>query len=176
MKFCPACGHESFSFSGGKLFTCGSCGFTYYINPAPAVAAVIEAPDGRIVLTRRKIDPRAGFLDLPGGFVDIMESAEDAIKREIKEELGVDVERLEFIGTFPNEYVYGGLSYFTCDLGFACLCDETDKMQPADDVSEAILVKPGDIDYGEICFPSIINLLKQYIKQKSEKQHFKNMP
>ena len=103
MKFCPVCGNKSFSFNGEKLFICGSCNFNYYINPAPAVAAVIESPDGRIVLVRRKIEPRAGFLDVPGGFVDIMESAEDAVRREIKEEIRVNVGPLRFMATWLSE-------------------------------------------------------------------------
>ena len=169
LKYCPACGSGSFSFDGEKLFTCGSCGFSYYINPASAVAAIIESPDGRIVLTRRKFEPRAGYLDLPGGFVDILESAEDAIRREIKEELGINIKSLSFIGTSPNEYIYNGLSYFTCDLGFICSSDELAEMKAADDVREVILLMPEEIDYSEIGFPSIKNLLSLYIKQKTGK-------
>lgn len=169
LKFCPACGNKSFSFSGDKFFTCGLCNFVYFINPAPAVAAIIESPDGRIVLTRRGHEPRAGFLDLPGGFVDMMESAEDAIRREIKEELGIGVGPLKFIGTCPNEYIYNGLSYFTCDLGYLCTSGELEEMRPADDVCEAMLVRPEDIDFSEICFPSIENLLKLYMKLKTGK-------
>jgi len=165
MKFCPACGGGGFSFTGDKNFTCGSCNFIYYINPGPAVAAIIQSPDNRIVLTRRKNDPRGGYLDLPGGFVDIMESAEDAIIREIKEELGIHVKIINYIGSSANEYIYRDLSYFTCDLGFVCVTDELAEMKPADDVSEAILVRPEDIDYSEICFPSIEILLKMYQKQ-----------
>ena len=165
-RFCPACGAEGFSFDGEKLFTCTSCGFSYYINPAPAVVAIIESGEGRIVITRRKLEPRAGYLDLPGGFVDIMESAEEALRREVREELGIEIESPVFIGTFPNEYVYNGLSYFTCDLGFVCTSREVERIKPADDVSEAMLVRPGDIDMGLIGFPSIKNILSLYIKQK----------
>ncbi len=166
LKFCPCCGDKNFSFSGDKFFTCRSCGFVYYINPAPAAAAVIESPDGRIVLTRRKYEPRAGFLDLPGGFVDMMERAEDAVIREIREELDINVNSLKYLGSFPNEYVYRGLSYFTCDLGFVCSSDQLDRMKPADDVSEAILIRPGDVDYSRICSESIGNILKLYVKMK----------
>jgi len=163
LKFCPACGSSAFSFNGEKLFTCNSCGFNYYINPAPAVAGIIEVPDGRIVLTRRKYEPRRGFLDLPGGFVDIMERAEDALKREIHEELGICVTSIQWMATFPNEYVFKGLSYFTCDMGFICTTDEPDKIKPADDVLEALILKPEDIDFNEICFPSIEKFLRLYI-------------
>jgi len=167
LKHCPSCGGKNFLFNGEKSFTCGNCSFNYYINPAPAVAVIIEAPDGRIIVTRRKHDPRAGYLDLPGGFVDMMESAEDAAKREVMEELGIAVKDLRYIGSSPNEYVYKGLSYFTCDLGFVCRSDEISRMVPADDVSEAFLIRPEDIVQSEIGFPSMQRLLDIYIKMKA---------
>lgn len=166
LKYCPACGAESFKFSGSKYFTCGTCGFIYYVNPAPAVVAVIESSDGRIVLTRRKFEPRMGYLDLPGGFVDMLESAEEALKREIMEELGISVNSMEFIGTCPNEYVFKGLSYYTCDMGFVCGTDELSDIRPADDVSEALLVRPDEINFSEIGFPSIEKLLRIYMARK----------
>ena len=163
------CGAPDFTFNGGKLFTCGSCGSTFYINPATAVAAVIETPDGKIILTRRKNEPRSGYLDLPGGFVDINETAENAIIREIREELGIDVNSPRFFASSPNEYTFNNLVYFTCDLGFICTSDELEKMKPADDVSEAILIEPDDIMFNEIGFPSIVKLLKHYIEQKTKR-------
>lgn len=166
-KYCPACASAGFTFNGEKLFTCSSCGFTFYVNPAAAVAAIIESPDGRIVLTRRKHEPRSGSLDLPGGFVDLNESAEEAIRREVFEELGINIKSLRLLASFPNEYIFNGLKYFTCDLGFICTTDELEKIKPADDVSEAILIDPDDISFAEFGFPSIVNLLKSYIKQKS---------
>lgn len=168
LKFCPSCGSEKFTFNGEKLFTCGSCSFHYYINPAPAVAVIIEAPDGRVVVTRRKHEPRAGYLDLPGGFIDMMESAEDAVKREVMEELGIAVKDLKYIGSSPNEYVYKELSYFTCDLGFVCKADNLASMIPADDVSEAFLIRAEDIDPARICFPSIERILKLYLDLKDK--------
>ncbi len=164
MKHCPSCGADNFSFNGEKLFKCGICSFTYYINPAPAVAVIIVASDGRIVVTRRKHEPRAGYLDLPGGFVDMMESAEDAAKREVMEELGITVKSLRYICSSPNEYVFKGLSYFTCDIGFICEPDDISEMRPADDVSEAFLIRAEDINPAEICFPSIEKILRIYLE------------
>ncbi len=168
LKHCPSCGGSNFSFNGDKLFTCEECFFTYYINPAPAVAVILEAPDGCIVITRRKYEPRAGYLDLPGGFADMMESAEDAVRREIREELGIGLKSIRYIGSSPNEYIFRGLSYFTCDLGFLCTSDEISKIHPADDVSEAFLIRPEDIDRNEICFPSMARILDIYLKFKQK--------
>lgn len=166
-RFCPSCSSAGFSFDGEKLFTCSSCGFTYYINPAAAVAAVIVSPDGRIVLTVRRHEPRSGCLDLPGGFVDINESAEDAVRREIREELGLETRTCSLFTSSPNEYIFNGLKYFTCDMGFICTADDLENMKPADDVSEAILVHPDDIDFSRIGFSSIVNIIKMYIGQKN---------
>jgi ADP-ribose pyrophosphatase YjhB (NUDIX family) len=162
-KFCPQCGQVQFTFDGEKLFVCSHCRLNYYINPAPAVCGIIELPDGRIILTRRKYNPQAGKLDLPGGFVDINERAEDALMREIHEELGIHIHKLHFLATFPNEYVFKGLSYFTCDIAFICKLDHIPVIKPADDVSEAIIVQPDTINFDEICFPSIIHILKRYL-------------
>ena len=162
-NYCPKCGKKSFSFNGVKVLKCAACGLNYYINAAPAVAVVLEYPDGKIVLTRRKHEPKQGMFDLPGGFVEINESIEDAVVREIAEELNVKVTRMNYIGSFPNEYVYKGVSYFTCDMAFVCPVAEETKLTPSDDVSEALMIKPNDIDYQQISFPSIINILRLYI-------------
>jgi NAD+ diphosphatase len=163
-SYCPRCGYQGFSFDQVKSFLCSACGFKYYINTAAAVAVILEAPDGKIILARRKFEPRAGYFDLPGGFVDTMERAEEAVKREVFEELGILVDKVRFLASFPNEYVYKGISYFTCDLAFVCPVDDLSKLKPADDVAEALLVHPREIDYTAISFPSIINILKAYTK------------
>ena len=162
-RYCPKCSHQGFVFDGVKAFSCEKCGFRYYINAATAVAVILQLPDQRIILTRRKFEPRIGTFDLPGGFVDIKERVEDAVKREIMEELGIQVKTLEFLASFPNEYVYKGISYFTCDLAFVCPVDDISNLKAADDVAEAIVVYPNDIDYDVISFPSIVHILKMYV-------------
>jgi ADP-ribose pyrophosphatase YjhB (NUDIX family) len=165
LKRCPVCGGSSFIFDGIKKFSCDACGFIYYINPAAAVCGIIELPDKRIILARRKFEPRAGTFDLPGGFVDMMESAEDAVIREIKEELGIDVYDPVFIGSSPNEYVYGGISYYTCDMAFLFRLKKVPEITPNDDISDACFIRPDDIDFNTVGFPSIVNLLKIYISK-----------
>jgi NAD+ diphosphatase len=164
-SYCPKCGSKGFSFNGEKVFTCKACGLEYYINPAPAVAAILQYPDGRIVLAHRKHEPRKGMLDLPGGFVDMNERVEDAVKREIREELGIKIDTMEFIGSFPNEYVFNGVSYFTCDMAFVCMIAGDVVLNAADDISDALVIRPDDINYEQICFPSIVNILKLYCEK-----------
>jgi NAD+ diphosphatase len=164
---CPSCGQPGFKFDNIKKFTCSDCNFKFYINAATAVAVILEAPDGKIALTKRKFNPRAGFYGLPGGFVDCMERAEDALRREVLEEVSVLVGDIKFLASFPNEYVFEGISYFTCDIAFVCPMNDLSNLKPADDVAEVLVVDPKEIDFNIISFPSIIDILKCYIKKEA---------
>src|SRR5215218_3374473 len=70
--------------------TCASCGFVQYLNP-PLAATIILPRGDRVLMGRRTIEPRRGYWTLPGGYVELGESAEEAAVREAKEEVGVDV-------------------------------------------------------------------------------------
>lgn len=114
---CPACGKPGIAFEDGKCYRCPSCAFVYFHNVATAVGGIIETDRG-IVLLRRALEPAAGLFGLPGGFVDPAESAESALARECREEIGWEPKSIEFLGSFPNRYEYRGVVYNTCDLFF----------------------------------------------------------
>ncbi len=76
---------------GAKLWHCESCDFEFYLNVAAAVAALITDEEGRLLVVVRAEEPRKGMWDLPGGFADPGESAEEALGRELAEELGLVV-------------------------------------------------------------------------------------
>ncbi len=69
------------------------------LSPRPTVDVVIEVAGG-IVLIRRR-NPPAGWA-IPGGFVDDGERAEDAARREMREETGLEVELLEVLGVYSD--------------------------------------------------------------------------
>ena len=71
-----------------------------YRNPIPTVDAIIELPDGRIVLIRRRNPPHGWAL--PGGFVDQGEALADAAVREAKEETGLDIELVAQLFTYSD--------------------------------------------------------------------------
>lgn len=68
--------------------TCGSCGTESYVNPAP-VAVMLVPTDGGLLAVRRAIPPRIGELALPGGFINLGETWQQAAAREVFEETGV---------------------------------------------------------------------------------------
>ena len=117
-RACPRCGVQKAGSMKERFFHCEKCDFYFYFNPAAAVAGIITDIDGRVLLLRRANDPARGKLGLPGGFVDFNESAEDALRRETREEVNVRLSNIQFLCSFPNRYVFRGLTYQTVDLFF----------------------------------------------------------
>ena len=176
IHFCPKCGNKHFPFDGHKSFKCQQCGFHFFINTAAAVAAIIENESGQILLTTRAFEPNKGLLDLPGGFVDPLESAENAVIREIKEELNLDVASTKYIISFPNEYIFSDYTVFTTDLGFLVKVKDFNSITSMDDISDYQFISPKDIDYSKICAPSIVKIIQHYISnnRKEEQSSFTN--
>jgi ADP-ribose pyrophosphatase YjhB (NUDIX family) len=157
-KFCPHCGKKSLEAASDKAIHCTECDFHYYHNAAAAVAAIIEAPRG-IVFLRRARDPGKGLLDLPGGFVDYHESAEVALRRELREELGVELGALAHVASFPNIYTYRSVTYHTTDLFYRCRYETPEQFVLSDESTELVFVKAGRIDLDTIAFESSRNVL-----------------
>ena len=68
-------------------------------SPRPTVDVLIELPDGFVLIRRR--NPPHGWA-IPGGFVDVGERAEDAARREMREETGLEVELVELLGVYSD--------------------------------------------------------------------------
>ena len=163
IKYCPKCGCEKFfTVDGGRSFNCEECHFNLYINNSAAVACLIFDSEGRLLLARRAIEPSIGKLDLPGGFIEPLESAEEAVIREIREELNVSVVKMEYLTSFPNEYVFSGYSVFTLDLAFICEIDNPAQIIPKDDVADIEFVKPDEIKMEEFCSDSMRNIINYF--------------
>ncbi len=169
IKYCPRCGCNHFNTSdGGRSFRCEECGFVYFINNSAAVACLILDHSNRLLLCRRAEEPEAGKLDLPGGFVEPMETAEQAVKREIREELDVNVIKQKYLTSFPNEYVYSGFSVFTLDMAYLCEIDTFKRISPGDDISAVEFFLPEEIKMEELYSDSIRNIINYFIVNKTK--------
>ena len=166
LKFCPRCGSANFPATGRRSFKCGDCSFNYYANSSAAVAVLLFNEKDELLLTRRAIEPHRGKLDLPGGFIDPMETAEQAAVREIQEELGIEIHSLYYFCSYPNEYVFSGFTVYTLDLAFLAKTESLHKMTAMDDISSFEFYKPHEIDLGELPSISMKNIVKELIRRE----------
>ena len=89
-QYCPKCGSHRFEVHNEKSKQCPDCGFVYYFNPSSATVALIVNEQDELLVCRRGKEPAKGTLDLPGGFVDMFETGEEGVCREVKEETGME--------------------------------------------------------------------------------------
>ncbi len=151
---CPNCRIPEIFFDGTKEFRCQECSFTYFHNTAAAVGVILEYGE-QIVLLKRNREPAKGKLDLPGGFVDPGESAEEAVRREVREELYMDLGALKYLSSYSNTYEYKGVTYTTCDLFFSNRIDALPTKFDISEIEQLILMRPSDIPEEHIAFESL---------------------
>lgn len=143
--FCPICGSSHFKTESEKSKKCDNCGFEYFVNPASSNVAFILDDNGRLLVERRLREPAKGTLDLPGGFADAEETAEEGVIREVKEETGLDISKAQYLFSLPNTYRYSGIDIPTLDLFFFCKADDTAMLRAGDDAAECFWCDIDDI-------------------------------
>ena len=165
-KYCPVCGSEHFEVHNFKSKKCRDCGFTYYANPCSATAAfIVNDRDEMLVVCRAK-EPAKGTLDLPGGFVDMGETVEEGMIREIKEETGLDVTNIEYLFSSPNVYVYSGMGVHTLDMDYlARVHGSVPAIKAADDAAEALWIPIAQVNPAEFGLTSIRNAVIRFLKE-----------
>ena len=170
-KYCPECGEPVSQPLNGNPFVCSGCRYTYFFNPASAVAGIIQNEAEEILLIRRQRDPAKGKLSLPGGFVDPGESALDALHREIKEEVNLKVKSHQFLTSYPNQYEYRSITYPVVDLFFLVEVANWDSLTPESaEVSEISFQNLTPALMEHIAFPSIRQALAFYLALKNKKR------
>lgn len=136
LKYCPRCGKflEEKVESGRKRKICPSCNYILYRNPVPVANVIVENEKGEIVLGKRAIDPKKGEWALPGGYVEYDEDPKEAAKREVLEEIGLEVEIQELIDvyhrkTIEEKYVVPIVYSAKITGGFLCPGDDTEEVR-----------------------------------------------
>ena len=152
---CPRCQTELERLEGAVR--CPACGLVAYAKPAPAVCGLVLDAEGRVLLGRRAHEPVAGTWDILGGFMDEWEQPLDTLRRELREETGLEIEPLRFVGAVSDRYGEDGNA--TLNLCWTARI-VSGELTPADDVSELRWFRPDELPRAdELAFPNTVQLL-----------------
>ena len=165
-KYCPRCGVAA-AKTGHHPFVCAECRFTHFFGPVSAVGAIATDPDGQVLLLVRANDPGRGMYGLPGGFADPGETAEQALQREVLEEVQLEVTSYHYLASFPNEYVYHGFILPVTDLFFVVEVRSFDTMKLADgEISAWHFCHPTKRELKRMAFESNRRALEFFLKSR----------
>jgi NAD+ diphosphatase len=162
-KFCTWCGGKLRKIDD-NCFRCETCNVSDYHNPKPTALAIVRNELGELLCTVRALDPGKGMLDMPGGFVDAGETAQEALARELKEELGISVKAkdLTYLFSYSPTYEFEDITYSIFDTAFGLELPKSTPLKPADDVVSATWMAIKDVDFDDIWSPEMAAALKQY--------------
>lgn len=166
-RFCPADGTrlEEPRPSGGAR--CPLCGRSWYRNSAPAVGAVILSGD-RALVTVRAREPEKGRLDVPGGFLNVGEHPVDGLVREVREELGVEVEVSEppiLLAT----HTYGTDGPYVLAIGFKARIVEGEPA-PTDDVAGIRWLSIEELDSADFAWEHDRRMVRAALEESRPKE------
>ncbi len=129
-----------------------------------SAAALITDSQGRLLMVKRKKDPRKGTLGVPGGFVSPGESLDTALQREVGEEVNLELESWRYLGGWPNLYTYKNVTYATTDIYFEAQARDIDALQLcADEVADVVFADPISIDREQLAFRSLVQAIDAYL-------------
>lgn len=138
-RHCSRCGTRLIvtAPAGRQHQQCPACGFVAWRNPVPVGMAVIDHA-GQLVLIRRSTVPLANYWAPPAGYVESGESVTDAVRREAREECGLDIALDGLIGVYSESDVdVLIIAYRARSTG--------GRLQAGDDASEVGLFAPGQL-------------------------------
>lgn len=165
-RYCPRCGTRAAQV-GEVPFSCPACEFRFFFGPVAAVGGILEADDGQVLLITRGRDPGKDKFGLPGGFVDPGEDVERALRREVEEEVGMQVDQCEYLTTEPNEYNYRGIVVPVVDVYYVCRVGSFATVTTCDrEVAAHHVCTPGKGELENMAFESNRRALELYLERR----------
>lgn len=128
-RFCGRCGRPMALKTDERCYLCAGCGFTSYPRISPAVIVSIER-DGRLLLARGRRFT-AEIYSVLAGFVEPGESLEECIKREIQEEIGIEIKNVKYFKSQPWPFPDSLMIAFTAEYAGGELTIDQDEIVDA---------------------------------------------
>ena len=165
-RFCPRCSAEVSRDDPAKV-ECRSCGFVAYGGSKPTASAAVVDGEGRVLLSRRGAEPKKDLWDLPGGFLEEGEHPLDCLRRELREEAGVEVEPGDFLGLWVDWYGEDESSTATLNLYWTARI-VSGTPEASDDVAEFRWLDPAQVARDELAFPHTVEVLARVVDRRHE--------
>ena len=113
-QYCGQCGNQTHEKLNEYAKVCPNCGFTSYPQISPAIIVAV-LKDNKILLAQSS-HFKSSFYSVLSGFVEPGESLEECLKREVKEEVGIDVKNIAYVDSqpwpFPNSLMIGFIAEY----------------------------------------------------------------
>ncbi len=141
---------------------CQICGFEFYEVPKVSVNVILVNDRGEILMAKRKREPFIGTWNTLGGHVNPGETAEEAARREVKEESGLIVKDLKYHSSYSGNYPYQGIDHKTLAMTF--FGKPVGRPKPGSDIAKIVYFRPEEIEVDRIPFKSDREALRDYIR------------
>ena len=128
-RFCSVCGSKVTHLADVFAKQCGACGFTMFPKISPAVIVAVERGD--TLLLARSSRFAENLYSVLAGFAEPGESLEDTVRREIKEEVGIEVRNIRYFGSQPWPYPDSLMIGFTAEWASGEIVIDNDEITDA---------------------------------------------
>jgi NAD+ diphosphatase len=128
-QFCGACGTPTAPKPNERARQCPSCGLTQYPRIAPAVMALVRRGDELLLARSPHFVP--GMHSALAGFVEPGESLEQCLRREVREEVGIEVTNLTYFSSQPWPFPHSLMIAFNCDYAAGELKPDPSEIEAA---------------------------------------------
>jgi ADP-ribose pyrophosphatase YjhB (NUDIX family) len=164
MKFCSECGSDKLRMTMpygdiGLRHVCASCGAIHYSRHS-MVAACVATWNDRILLCQRAIEPYRGMWTIPGGYVEIGETLQEAAMREAREEAHAETTDLRLLAIYNLPMFSEVYALFTARLVHP-------EVSAGEESLQVKLVAPEEIDWQSLAFPMVREALRHWLAQQN---------